>query len=327
MVRLPGTPRLFFMRSSKAEVDLKRRFLLPFKFCRTNTQYGFMKSTNQTSVPTPSRPVAWEDDISRNTLDNKPFENLLPVSDLPASEFANPKPRAVLEPLLDEPLEDCIARDTYPIPAPKDREGYNPDYDGTYWLSGLEDYLKVMQVARRFEIEPRAVFDFGCASGRLIRHYAAQTAIPEIWGSDINHRHIRWLYEYMPSTVKPIFNHCLPTLPLADHSIDIITAFSVFTHIDTFETCWLAELRRILSPNGVAYLTVHNEATWEILREHVDNPKNRLIQSIMETDPSVREKIMEPMPADRLVYRFTNSGPYRAQVFHSNDYLRPPPSM
>jgi SAM-dependent methyltransferase len=270
-----------------------------------------------------SRPVAWEEDISRNTLDAAPFENLPPVTERDPSEFQNPNRLRIIEPLLgDEKLEDLIARDPYPIPCGDDREKYSPGYDGVYWLSGLEDYLKIVDVVKRYNVTPRSVFDFGCASGRVIRHFAAQSDIPEIWGSDINARHIRWLYEFMPHTVKPIFNHCIPTLPIRDNSVDVISAFSVFTHIDTFETCWLAELCRIMRDDGVAYLTVHNEDTWNVLRDQVDNEKNRLVQAMLKCDPSVREKLQQPLADTRTVYRYIPSGPYRANVFHSNNYLQ-----
>lgn len=270
-----------------------------------------------------SRPISWEEDISRNTLDTEPFHNEAPVTEREIHQFNNPNRRRVIDPLLgDETLESLISRDSFPIPSADDREGYSRGFDENYWLSGLEDYLKIMQVAKRFGITPKSVLDFGCASGRLVRHYAAQTDITEIWGTDINARHIRWLYEFLPATVKPVFNHCIPSLPIRDNSIDIISAFSVFTHIDTFETCWLAELARILSDEGFAYLTVHNEDTWIALRDQVDNPNNRLIQSILNIDPTVNESIKGPMPFDRQVYRFAQSGPYRAQVFHSNEYLK-----
>jgi SAM-dependent methyltransferase len=270
-----------------------------------------------------SRPVAWEEDISRNTLDTKPFENLGPPSEMEASCLDNPNRLSVIESLIGKiDIGDYISRDTYPIPCAEDREGYSPGFDGTYWLSGFEDYLKIMEFVDKYSLKPKAVFDFGCASGRLIRHYAAQTEIPEIWGSDINARHIRWLYENLPHTVKPIFNHCIPTLPIPDKSIDVISAFSVFTHIDTFETCWLAELQRIMSDDGLAYITVHNEDTWDLIRDQVDNENNRLVQSMLRIDPTVREALKGPLPDTRTVYRFSQSGPYRAQVFHSNNYLR-----
>ncbi len=270
-----------------------------------------------------SRPVAWEEDISRNTLDTAPFENLAPPNQLDPSQFKNRNRLAVIEPLLGErTIEQAIAADSYPIPCPDDREGYSPGYDGVYWLSGLEDHLKIMDAAGRHGVAPKAVFDFGCASGRVVRHFAAQTDIPEIWGSDINGRHVRWLYEHLPHTVKPIFNHCIPAIPIPDKSVDIISAFSVFTHIDTFETCWLAELRRILSDDGIAYLTVHNEDTWAAIRERIDDPSNRLVQSILKIDPDFGDKLQKDLPDTKTVYRFSDSGPYRAQVFHSNNYLQ-----
>jgi len=269
-----------------------------------------------------SRPVAWEEDISRNTLDTEPFHNLPAPCELDPQEFTNPKRLAAIKPYLDDrSLADAIAADTFPIPSPDDREGYSPGYDATYWMSGFEDHLKIMDAAKRHGVEPKSFFDFGCATGRVLRHFAAQTQIPEIWGSDINRRHVRWLYENMPHTVKPIFNHCIPTLPIRDNSVDIISAFSVFTHIDTFETCWLAELRRIMSDDGMAYLTVHNEDTWDAIRDQIDDPENRLVQALIKIDPDFRANVAKKMPDTRTIYRFAQSGPYRAQVFHSNNYL------
>ncbi len=266
------------------------------------------------------RPAAWEEDISRNSLDNSPFENQPPISNRLDE----------LKPLIDRLPEgmrkrfdilEMAARDTYPIPSGEDREGYAPGNDPQYWMSGLKDYIRMMDVAIRHKVDVQSYFDFGCASGRVVRHFAAQSGVKTIWGSDINGRHTRWLLEFMPKHVKPIANHCIPSIPIPDNSVDLISAYSVFTHIDTFETCWLAELSRILRPGGLAYLTVHNEATWKVLRGELENPNNRLVQSIVKTDPSVREKLEHPLAEGRTVYRFTDFGPYRAQVFHSNNYL------
>lgn len=267
------------------------------------------------------RPVAWEDDISRNTLDDEPFHNLPPISTRDKSEFARQQFH-VPEHLLDGScITEFAAKDKYPIPCPEDREGYSPNFDGNYWMSGFADYLKIAKIARKYKIDIQRYFDFGCASGRVIRHFCAQTDIPEIWGSDINARHVRWLTEHLPNRVKPIFNHCVPSLPVEDNYFDVVSAFSVFTHIDTFETAWIAEIRRILRPGGIAYLTVHNEDTWEILRGEINNPDNRLVQSVLKVDPKFAQEVLEPLPDKRTVYRFQDYGPYRAQVFHSNNYL------
>ena len=270
-----------------------------------------------------ARPIAWEEDLSRNALDESPFDNNPAPAQRNPEDFEKKDPRAdeLYDLLGDRSLKELIVNDGYAIPSFDDRERYARD-DTWYWLNGLRDFLKVMQVVDRHGLNPQSYFDFGCASGRVLRHFAAQTEIPEIWGSDINRRHIRWLYEHMPRKVKPVFNHCIPSLPIRDNSVDLITAFSVFTHIDTFETCWLAELSRIMNDDGLCYLTVHDENTWELLRDQVDNQNNRLIQSMLDCDPEVAMTIHKPLKDGRSVYRFSESGPYRAQVFHSARYLQ-----
>ena len=268
------------------------------------------------------RPALWEDDISANTLDEEPFETLSSPNSRDADRFVQlATEHGDRETLATVDIAQLVANDNIPIPTAADRERYFPGHDEKYWLFGLADYLKVMQSAAKYNLQPKSVLDFGCASGRVLRHFAVQTDIQDVWGSDINRRHIRWICEHMPMHVRPVFNHCIPSLPIPDASIDLITAFSVFTHIDTFEIHWLAELSRILSNDGICYLTVHNEDTWASLAEDKNNPDNRLLKSITGIDPAVSAQLEESMPGDRLVYRFAQQGPYRAQVFLSNRHL------
>ena len=258
----------------------------------------------------------WEDDISFNSVDDQPFENLPPVS-----EFREELERMKREKISVEEIISYASKDLAPLPCPADRENYSVNHHGRYWFTGLSDYLSVMSVAAKHDVDVQRYFDFGCASGRVLRHFVAQSKVPELWGSDINARHVRWLCEFMPKRVKPIANHAIPKLPIPDHNFDLITAFSVFTHIDTFETCWLAELKRILKPGGIAYLTIHNEDTWKLLRSELDNPANRLIESMESVDPGIKEKLLVEMPVGKSVFRFSHKGPYRANVFHSNSYI------
>ena len=263
------------------------------------------------------RPRNWEDDISFNSIEDQPFENLPSIA-----EFADQFNQLDKEKISLDQIKAYAANDTAALPCPKDREGYSANYHVRYWFTGLSDYLSILEAAERLNIDIQRYFDFGCASGRVLRHFVAQSEIEELWGSDINARHIRWLYEHLPMRVKPIANHAIPHLPVADNYFDVISAFSVFTHIDTFETCWLAELKRILKPGGMAYLTIHNEDTWAVLRDEIDNSENRLINSMEMADPDVKEKLKGEMPEGRTVYRFTHRGPYRCQVFHSNSFIK-----
>ena len=146
------------------------------------------------------------------------------------------------------PVSDYASRDCYAIPHARDREGYQVNYDARYFLNGLADYLKIHRAVKKHNVAMESFLDFGCASGRVLRHFCAQSDIANLWGCDINGRHIKWMNDHLPSQLKIIHSHCLSHLPIASNSINVISAFSVFTHIDTFETGWLSEIHRILKP-------------------------------------------------------------------------------
>lgn len=265
------------------------------------------------------RMPTWEEDISLNHDSTTPFENAPPPSEIPLEEFKTGYllPEELLE---GRPLSEFIARDKYPIPTTIDREGYNTNYDAQFFIMGLADYLKIRAAARKYGVDLQSYFDFGCASGRVLRHFCAQSEIPNLWGSDINGRHIRWLNDYLPERLKIIHNSCVPQISIADNSIDVVSAFSVFTHIDTFETAWLAELYRILRPGGICYLTVHNDDTWKLLQNA--DEKNGLLKRFREVDPTFDDQLKEDIPIERKCYRYTDLGPYRTLVVHSNAYLQ-----
>lgn len=265
------------------------------------------------------RPEEWESDISRNALDDRPFDNLPPPSKSEAEILAGASRHLARGEIESIDLAELIRNDPWPIPRPEDREGYCPNFDGAYWLTGLRDHLRVMGVVNKYGLSVERYLDFGCASGRILRHFCSLTDIPELWGSDINYRHIRWLQEHLPARVKPLFNHCIPCLPLRDGHLDLVTAFSVFTHIDTFETAWLAELRRVLRPGGIAYLTVHNEDTWRMLGNARDS---RIVKAMASACPDVGTILDGELAEGRTVFRYEVQGPYRAMVFHSNSYLK-----
>ena len=265
------------------------------------------------------RMPTWEDDISLNHNSNLPFENTIAPCEMPRKDFNLP---SQLKPDLlgDRSLESYLTNDPYPIPAAEDREGYNANFNASYYLNGLSDYLKIWRAVEKYNVPVDSYLDFGCASGRVLRHFCCQSDIPHLWGTDINGRHIKWLNDYLPRRLKVIHNHCIPNLQIADNSIDVISAFSVFTHIDTFETAWLAELYRILKPGGLVYLTVQNDDSWRFLRNA--GPSQMLVDRLQKRDPNFMNLLQAELPDTRLDFRHTDLGPYRAVVFHSDRYLR-----
>lgn len=230
---------------------------------------------------------------------------------------------------IEEPVdrEACMARDTLPLPALEDREYYHPGRELDYWLSGLRDYYRVRQeldnIGKPLQ-QDQCLFELGAASGRALRHFACQSdATLRLSCADLNANHVEWVSKYLPPDIAAFQTSALPHLPLEDHSQDVVTAFSVFTHIDEYETAWLMEIKRVLRPGGVAYLTYQSDRTWHSLHEghflyqHLKNNQSKLGGG--EITPMIFE---QPMPQEKVVFRFMDTNVYNTVVFHADSFIR-----
>jgi SAM-dependent methyltransferase len=253
---------------------------------------------------------------------SKPFENLLPVK-----HYVHTPVFTRLDDLgVGADLRQFTANDDYPIPAVSDREGYHKDHHYDWWVSGLRDYLCVKRSLLAHGISLNVgdnIFELGCASGRVLRHFACQETGLTIWAADIQLRHVEWVRKFLPRNIRVFQNTILPQLPVECNSQKLVYAFSVFTHIDDFELAWLAELRRILVPGGIAYLTIHSERTWQNM-----NPDWPLWKGLMREKDNIpdyavsAELFAGPMPAPKTTLCWTSGQTYNAQVFHSDEYIR-----
>ena len=114
-----------------------------------------------------------------------------------------------------------------------------------------------------------SVFDWGCGCGRLARQLIQQRPQPRKYlGVDLNERAISWCRENLaPCAPQFEFQHqnvhniglnpsgtveVLP-FPLADGSVSLFFAWSVFTHtIEDHVQFYLSEVARVLRPEGIA---------------------------------------------------------------------------
>lgn len=221
------------------------------------------------------------------------------------------------------PVEHYLPRDPHPLPAIVDREGYHGERHYAYWVSGLHDYLEMTAAMKRHGVELKPgdeILDLGCASGRTMRHFACQGDGLKVWGVDIKKRNVEWCTRFLPANIRPVLGTNVPNLPIADNSLALAYAFSVFTHIDEYEFAWLAELHRVLRPGGIAYLTIHSERLWTgMTREHPIWLDILSHEKSPET-PIELEQFKHPMPQDRMVLRMgLHMG--NVNVFHSDRYI------
>lgn len=153
-----------------------------------------------------------------------------------------------------------------PLPPPALRAGYCVDDDARYLQSGRDDVTAIRAFIERTApgFAPRRVLDWGCSSGRLIRHWADLAAAGgEVWGVDLCAAAINWAAENLAPPFRFVQCTTRPHLPFPDASLDLVYANSVFTHIRDLWDAWLMELRRNIRPGGLLFVTILDEHSWE----------------------------------------------------------------
>ncbi len=132
---------------------------------------------------------------------------------------------------------------------------------GQRWFSqqGQADAAKFLRLARAHGLEtdgPLAVLDWACGCGRIARWLAADVIARggTFIGSDLNPRLVAWCEANLPGRWR--VNGLQPPLDAADGSIDLLYGQSVLTHLTRATVlAWLAEVRRVLRPGGLAMLS------------------------------------------------------------------------
>ncbi len=169
-----------------------------------------------------------------------------------------------------------VAGEPLPVPPPDVRPGYSPDNDIHYLDWGKSDHDFIVDLIKKHgNYGPDlAILDWGCSSGRVLRHFYAEHGKLNwaLFGIDIQAFQIEWMRQNFPSTFSVISGTAFPHLPYKDNSIDIIYGISVFTHTKYLWDFWLMELKRVLKPGGLCILTVQCEEAWEFYHQHRNEP-------------------------------------------------------
>jgi SAM-dependent methyltransferase len=124
----------------------------------------------------------------------------------------------------------------------------------------------LMRAAGRDPGRLRSVLDFGCGPGRVLPHVARLAPQAACAGCDVDAAAIDWAARHLPGLGWSLSSFH-PPLPFEDGRFDLIYAISVFSHLDRgVAALWLAELRRVLAPDGLALLSVHGPHAFEQFR-------------------------------------------------------------
>lgn len=101
-----------------------------------------------------------------------------------------------------------------------------------------------------------AILDFGCGSGRLMRHLDRRTRAA-LFGSDYNPALVQWCQKNLPIASFTV-NQLEPPLPYEAGAFDFVYARSVLTHLpEPLIHAWMDEMRRVIRPGGFFLFTMH----------------------------------------------------------------------
>jgi SAM-dependent methyltransferase len=110
----------------------------------------------------------------------------------------------------------------------------------------------------------RDVLDFGCGCGRIMRHWHSLGG-PKLFGTDYNTSLVDWCRRSLPFAQFQT-NAGDSKMDYPDDRFDLIYAISIFTHlVEPSQQFWITELRRVLRPGGILYLTTHGTSKLPIL--------------------------------------------------------------
>jgi SAM-dependent methyltransferase len=163
---------------------------------------------------------------------------------------------------LDDELRRRGAPDGIPLPPRELVCIAIGSYDAAAFLGfgerGADGIRKVM-AKNGFELGSfKAILDFGCGAGRIMRNWHTLDG-PELFGVDYNPYLVAWCRSNLRfATFEQ--SALVGSLPFPDGRFDFIYALSVFTHFGPeHQEFWIEELTRVLAPGGVLLLTLHGE--------------------------------------------------------------------
>lgn len=213
-------------------------------------------------------------------------------------------------------MPETVAAERYPIPPEELRRRVGePDADA-FVRSGNADVRLLDEQALGHDGKSlkdfASILDFGCGCGRLTRALRPRAdAWATLQGADTDAGSIRWCKDNIGDASFWTVGET-PPLHFTDASMDLIIAWSVFTHLDVENQFhWLNEFQRVLKPGG--YLLATFRYTHFIDRSG---------------DGSLRERTWTKLSRDGVTFlpagsitAGVRSGP-SGDSFHSPEYIR-----
>lgn len=185
--------------------------------------------------------------------------------------------------------------------------------EGLVFVSAVKKHAD--QLGRPVNAHTR-VLDFGCAWGRILRCLLRDCRTDNLQGVDVDPAFIETSRALFPYSKFDRINP-LPPTSLANSSFDLITAYSVFSHLaEHASLAWIKEFARLLSPRGILAVTTQRRDFIEYCRslrgqEHEFGWHRVLANAFVDTDAAYAA-----YDAGEYLYAPTGGGPSRPADFY-----------
>jgi SAM-dependent methyltransferase len=226
-------------------------------------------------------------------------------------------------------LRDCLGADrarAAAVPPLRLRTRVGTPGASDFIVSGresAEDLAGALRSTGRRLDEFGSVLDFGCGPGRVLPHIAALAPSTACAGCDVDGASIAWARRRYPD-IRWAVNTYMPPLPWLDESFALVYSVSVFSHLgETLQDGWLAEIRRVLRPGGVALLSTHGGYAFEQFRSGSVTTRWCPPGAFERPPLSASECVF--VPYRRSIWNradLPGIGPQYGLAFHGDEYVR-----
>ena len=165
--------------------------------------------------------------------------------------------------------------DGLPLPPARLRAQIGPSHaDARVFLESGRIQAQLIRELLRDEGRPvedlDAILDWGCGCGRVLRHWSGLAGV-HVFGCDINPKMVEWCRDNLRFAEVAVTD-LAPPLPYEDATIDLMYAFSVFTHLaERLQYEWMRECFRVLKPGGLLLMSTMGE--YYLSRQRLSEPE------------------------------------------------------
>jgi SAM-dependent methyltransferase/uncharacterized coiled-coil protein SlyX len=180
-------------------------------------------------------------------------------------------------------------------------------------------YSEIKRYANKLGVHLMAesrVLDFGCGWGRIIRFFLKDVLADHLYGIDVDPEMISLCRKLVHYGNYSVCNPIPPT-EFPDDTLDIIYAYSVFSHLaEPVHIKWIEEFSRILKPGGLLVVTTEGRHFIEFCKS-LRGKKHDLawFNGIANAFVDI-EAALSDYDKGKFLYSATGGGPSRPSSFY-----------